>query len=622
MTDQNSETRRQTLLSAFKRTGVSFFWKLVIVAAGVGGYFALNAMEQSKSNFDKANTDSVVIVDRPENDWQDIIELPANDVSAMFDNYVDTKVEANKKLVDDLKLYVNRVKYQPVQNSDELLDRMNQEILKDEAAAERDSEQQLDFLEKQFAARKASLFEKCALPVEPIPASATVANHAENKKVSVVRPCPQSLPRNPTCAQVTNQFACWKDNYEAQRRTLTNRDSQVKIHEARMKGVYEHLRPKLIARVDSEKGQRKVDSFAVLFPSKVLDEKNGIHVIFSIFWLTCMVILVFGVLFVILFLLRPLPPFAGGVEALSEQTKDLLARPSATPAVAKSVLFTVTALGIGTAVAVSGGMNMPGSNKRSNLELVNSRYTNGPGDQFGENSKPQRPQIINVAAPPISPPSVTVNVPSSDNAKLDRLSQSFAQLDSNVRTLTGNLNTLKSGVDNTLSHIDSAMDQKVQPIGSRLVLVGDEVASTKSELQAFKAEAATLKNDFLTRIDGLNTSFQDFRNEDLSQVRIPGNRDFFSKTASIFSWDKERYLVTTQSYLALKRLMCVKTVSDRQTASCTLNATCDCEKNELVEKLRSLIGKKPMTKSQLFDELKGADVESWKSIILRYTRVV
>jgi len=60
MTGQDSETRRQTLVSAFRRTTVSFFWKLIIVAAGVGAYFALNGMEQSKSHFDDANTDSLI----------------------------------------------------------------------------------------------------------------------------------------------------------------------------------------------------------------------------------------------------------------------------------------------------------------------------------------------------------------------------------------------------------------------------------------------------------------------------------------------------------------------------------------------------------------------------------
>ena len=122
-------------------------------------------------------------------------------------------------------------------------------------------------------------------------------------------------------------------------------------------------------------------SFAYLFPARVLDEKNGSHVIFNILWLTCMVLLVFGILFVILLLLRPLPPFACGVEALTEQTKSLLARPSATPELARTVTVTLAALGIGTAVAVAGGMSMPSSGRNSNLELVQSRYQDGSANR-------------------------------------------------------------------------------------------------------------------------------------------------------------------------------------------------------------------------------------------------
>jgi hypothetical protein len=46
--------------------GSSSFWKLIIVAAGIGAYYALNAMETAKIKFYQTKTARLVIVDSPQ----------------------------------------------------------------------------------------------------------------------------------------------------------------------------------------------------------------------------------------------------------------------------------------------------------------------------------------------------------------------------------------------------------------------------------------------------------------------------------------------------------------------------------------------------------------------------
>jgi len=626
MADPDLPTRNQRIVSVSKRTGASFLWKLIIVAAGIGAYFALNAMEATKTKFYQTKTASLVIVDTLQVQPSDVIELSAQEVRDFMDPNKNTQIVANydKAFVDNLKLYVDRVKYQPVQNSQELLDRMNQEIRNEEAAAERVSEQQLDILERQYAARKAALFEKCPLPAESMSTIAKAENAATNSKPPVIKPCPQSLPSAASCEQIITQFSCWSNNYAAQKRGQEDKDKYVsQTREAQVKAIYEYVRPQLISRVNQIKKDRQVHSFAYLFPGNVLDERNGSHVIFSIFWLTCMVILIFGVLFVILLLLRPFPPFAGGTEALSDQAKSFLSRRFGAPEIAKTAIAATTALGIGTAVAVASSMNMPNhdTNPPSSRVVQNIYDNSQSGNKPGSISKPPILNVTLASPPPVAP---NVYVASADSRKVDDLTTAYGELNRNFQMLTQNYNTLKSEVGTTLGRIDSAMDQKVQPLGTQLISVTDELAHTKSDLQELKADATTLKNDFITRIDLLNSSILDSRNDDLSQLRIPAHRNLFTKTLSLFKVNGERYLVTMQSYLALRRLMCVKKVYNRP-GTCAVDGKCDCDQNNLVDKLRDLIGTKPVTESEFSEMLSNADAtawQTWKAIILRYTRVV
>src|SRR5215213_4075791 len=624
MIKQNSAPGNQKFWSIFNRTGSSFLLKVAIVGIGIGAYYALNSIERAKDNFDQVRKASVVIVDRAVPiSSADIIELTTADIGKFLDDYKSNRTKAlspadEKKLIADMKGYVNRVKYQRVRDGNELLDLMNQEILKDEGAAQRTNEQQLDILERQFAARKASLVEKCPLAETP-PAGAESKEKNGTAKTPRLKPCAQTLPRNATCAQVTSQFECWSKNYEAQKSSLVNKDSEISTNRGdRVEVVYEHLRPKLLGKISAEKDSRQVKSFAFLFPARVLDEKTGSHVIFSIFWLTCMVILVFGTIFIILQLLRPLPPFARGSEALSDQAKFFLTRRSASPELARTLIATTAALGIGTAVAVAGGMNMPGTERRANAEMFKaSQITAGVVNDSRQAPKPSQPQIIDNTAPITYLYPTKIYVPSSEGARIDSLAQSFGQLDTSLKVLTENITKFEAGVQADLTAVNKTIDQKIQPVVSNVDSLKNEVVSTKSDLTTLKNQTASVKNDFLTKIDGLNTSIQNLGNDDLSRLRIPGHRNIFSKASSLFRWDSERYLVTTESFMALRRVICVKNdekISLGQKPSpCSLNANCTCVNNELMNKLKLLIGHEPMTDSQLSKELSAADAGAWKS---------
>jgi hypothetical protein len=655
MNSKGQPTGDSNVRSVFIQTGMSFFWKLVIVMAGVVAYYGLNSMESSKGRYDKARNAPIVIVDElapnPTETGQErnSVELKAASVKAFFkDNKVGTVSPSaeERKFIADMEGYVDRAKYQPFKNGDELLDRLNQEILKDEAADEGVRQAQMDIIHKQYVAKQTALLtqinEKCQPEIqaqEPVK-----ANHA--------RPRQKAPPRTEdlNCKQLAQQIANSETDHTRQSEAVKNKFAQInRVREARVRRVYDYMRPQLLAQIEEQKGKQPIRSFAYFFPSNVLDEKNGIHVIYSIFWLTCMVMLIFGVLFLILLVLRPLPPFAGGAEALSDQARSFLTKRSATPELAKTLIVTTAAIGIGTVVAVAGGMNMPTAGRITAFDPQAQYQINltREGVKPGEPPKPapQGSPVINVTAyaPITYPTPMTISIPSSEGPRIDALAREFG-------TLGGQLHALKTdydGINAQFTLVDDAVKKTVplvdqlgktaKEIKNEQVISGINLSIAQADLDNLQQRANSIEVDFFKRAEVFNATLQDLRNDQLRQSSPLRTQNIFTRTKQLFTVGPERYLVTGQSYLLLRSMMCTvqsnpatNTTSSSTTtaaAPCTLDTRCNCTSDmaTILNKLKNLIGGEPMTEDAFmsnFDANERTKLKLWKPVILKYTRAV
>lgn len=136
--------------------------------------------------------------------------------------------------------------------------------------------------------------------------------------------------------------------------------------------VLEEIKP-----VDNE----KPPLYAFFEP--VLDERRSLYVVYQIFYVTLVVILVCGLVATIGLLLRRLF-FAGSADALNERAKELLttrAAAGATPDIMRTVMLSVAALGVGTAVAAAGA----GINNKADRALAAANDT----AYYGSNRLPR-----------------------------------------------------------------------------------------------------------------------------------------------------------------------------------------------------------------------------------------
>lgn len=658
----NPDTTSTTkYLPALKTTSVSFFWKLLIVIAGVAAYYGLTAMENTKSRYDQAKSAlPIVIVDALQG--KDAIELTSDDLKAMFTNHA-VRAQSNKNkqpqppaekpdaFIANMQAYVDRAKYQSFVNGNAVVIRLNEEILKDQSSDERAFQQQSDLLAKQYAARKYALEtqqnEECGQVIKSEQPAAQNFAHTRRRRSQ-----PKSSAVN--CAEIASQIERSKINYELQDKGIKAELAKLNQQtEERVKSVYEDLRPQLLARLSNQPTRETVSSFAFLFPSSVLDQNNGSHVIYKIFWLTCMVILVFGVLFIILLLLRPLPPFAGGAEALTEQAKSFLSKrgAAATPELARTVIVTTAALGVGTAVAVAGGMNMGSAREasfhqnvedpRAYYQLAENNDRRWPKPEFGPS-----PQIIVTAIAPVTNPApTTVHIHSSDPrvdalvSKVEGVNTSLFSMGNGVTSLDNKVSQINNGFIGDLSRINQAVEQ----LETRHTTLSNQVITAETNLAELKGQADVLSGDVLLRLGITGEAMDGLRRDFVTQLRPP-NRNFFSRVRGVFGSSNARYMVTNQSYMALESALCAVgytakpatrdldvALSDRLREDCDLTSPCarssTCTNptmQQILPSLKGLVGRPPMTEIELMNALPAnmdsAEFKRWKPIILRYTR--
>lgn len=198
-------------------------------------------------------------------------------------------------------------------------------------------------------------------------------------------------------------------------------------------------RPQLLKLFNDKKGEAFPRDFV---SANILNEHSGSYAVYQVFWYFFMVVVVFGLLYFIFLVLRPLPPFAAGSDLLSEQARNFFQTGGrVTPQLAKAAAVTVAALGIGTAVA--GGLpsgRTPRSPVNDGDEVARVQEPSTPSSQrlsgngTGRQNTGNQPDI-EVTTPVVTPSHTTVSYPypvylpsSTDSTRIDGLVRQMARL--------------------------------------------------------------------------------------------------------------------------------------------------------------------------------------------------
>lgn len=614
---------------------------LLIVVAALIAYFGLGALEKAKSTYEGEQSAPLVIVERDEaNDDQKknasgdngkkvVTELPASQVKA--------------QLPASMQHYIDKIEHQNFKSANELIDRLNEEVLATGDANKKEYQDKIDNLNKssitEFSTFLSSIrdTQKNHVDAETIKGliDAIEQNQAGEKggALAVLRKQSQAI---------WDRYKAFQTAYGAAKEDLQLKMSGVdKIAHNELKTVYSDFKPKLQTLIQDAKGKPQNESpfWNTYNPSSVLNEKNGSHVIYQTIWLTFVIVLVFGVLYVILMLLRPLPPFAGGTEALTEQAKTFLSRRggggggASTPELARTIAVTAAALGIGAAVVVAGGaagrkaapaanVDYSDSEAQGDVSRPNNRYLNA-GNRSG-NELPRFPEIpaaiINL--PPVDPPPVyyfptnKVDVPKIDETRLNQLSAAI-----------NNLTDPRTGVEARLRDESTKLGGQITAVDKKFGTV--DVPALKvlvdplpGKVQGLETTAGQLRSEFLDKLNSASATVEDIRGDSLERFRRPEGRNLFTRFKQLF--DKERYVVSGQSHMALKNLMSYRVsqpcLNDPK-KTCVETKYRDPNAQKILETLETLIGEKPMDESTFLGKFTKDNIKPWKTLILRYTRV-
>lgn len=378
------------------------------------------------------------------------------------------------------------------------------------------------------------------------------------------------------------------------------------------------------------------------FSARVLDDSRGEYALYQAVYITCVVILVFGLLYPFYLLLRLLPPFAVSLDPLTDQAKQIIsgrrdvrgaAATLAAPAIAKTLALSVAAVGIGTTVAVANS----GSNRQKEPEqLAASESVSRPNPRRKEpneegSSSTTPADDARIAALESTLTQVLDHLSQSKDPTLGlevaRLRGEFESLNKSTTDLGSQVSTLKERTgDIDFKNLDArtkglmATDvpwiQQIPDLKKNTdQLVKTDVPRLDTGLKEFKDKANLVEKDLFAKLDE-SAKRLDLANNQILGARFndSGNpsRSFFSRF-NVFA--SNRYMVTYQSYRIMENLMCEQPVG----LTGALNPA-KCKDSSILAKMKEQVGQPPVSESQLLATL-GATSSAWKNQILRFTRV-
>lgn len=439
--------------------------------------------------------------------------------------------------------------------------------------------------------------------------------------------------------------------------------------------VYEKLKPtlsKLIAGAPgAPKDYAKTNLGLFSFdPRPVLDAKNGTHVVYQIVRLALMMVLGLGLIFLMVFLIRLVPPISRGTDQFVERAGEFFKRSDAGgPQLAKTLLMTVSAVGIGAAVAVGStvvGLTLatgdPGyvasQDKRDDQGGSKGKERNGKTDEGSDDERGPEGAIgppgpaggpgsqvdlheVKLVPPIVYPSPITVSGPATVTLNKD-----------SITTITDAITKFQS------SSIDLRVTDIVKKEIERLKVNNPNPPKTSDccspdlvpRIEALEAWQKNSSQTFVLNLDALANNLRSTKETveklqaaDLERVQNSGGRGLVTRGKQFLQGDK--YMVTPRTVEALKLLMRKPARDCDSTTPPGTNAAakkcCD-EKpadksycpNPIVEailtQLSNMVADPPQSESNFMKELRNIakargdvidkTIDQWKSTILKYAR--
>jgi hypothetical protein len=647
-------------------------WKLLIVGLAVGAFFGLNSLQSAKTRYEKKKNaialvnlagDSSTAEEATELDYADVkseltqvFEVSIREAQSKISGAMSDPVAASiKAITKQASNSVNRAT--TFKDKNELIGYLIGEIDRAKDREEKRLEDDKNRRIQTYETLQINCHNDRQKFLEGLNTTADRALYEELTKPEQGKP------------QITSDQAQTAEPLTADSLVKKAKDFEDKRHSDEVAGIdyvafkiYGNLYSKFAKDLgDLIERQRNSGYLA----ARVLDDKRGEYAIYQAGYLTCVVLLVFGLLYPIYLLLRLLPPFAASLDPLADQAKAIISGRTAggavgslaAPGIAKTLALSVAAVGIGTAVAVANNGSSPAKYQSPALaEVAAPKNPTLPVKQGGEGeSQPGGPpgtatptpddsRIIALESrirvledrPDVAGPDVSGLVRGLDDLrsgfsslKLDR--QKVENFENGVDRFN-RFSALTSGInfpDLNTRTADLAVGDatKLKDITSELktTLLPQLTARTeKLENRAGDLESNLFKRLDLAsaKLDTANTQILGTRDDSFVDRQGSQGRSIFTRTKQLLKG--ERYMATNQSYRVMENLMCEKSLEPAATP--TVSTCIGSQARAILEVLREHIGRGPFDKTAFLQPFKTTgvgDVSStpWTRALLRYNRL-
>jgi hypothetical protein len=672
------------------------------MAVALGAYAGQRYLEQMKQDYDKERSLPLVIVDdKAARGRENFIWLSVSSIQNPLLAAEKVADHSQGMRHTSLAEFVNRIKYQNLKDDKEIIDRLNAEVLAESDLAKRAYLDTRDTLNKNRAEKltllaneKTRVYNRLAQLVsksmtetdagkknaeidaaivklkEAHPADEKMVDDLKLTRASATAKPPTRNRRKPVQSPSTvpsidrglgvaneEQLAVWLSTLDKQTedeqnigvaREWINKADQVA--QSQIKIIHETLRPLLSKTIIPE--AKRAQGFtsesgtlsAFFDPRSVFNDKSGSYVIYQTLWLICIGVMVFFLIFLFFALMRPFPFFANRSETLAAQFESLLSRPraaeGAAPQLARSLVVSAAALGVGTAaaVAVAGDrvINRPQAGRNNNA-VVASAYEPGEGEVYPPGRRrpvdplhtPLKveltPQIIYPQPTVIEhPPHPTPGGTPFDPTLITGLQERVINLTNSNANLSNTVSHLQTEV-RKVGEVEKGVAGLKQQVGlvqvpaleSKVGMIEQSAKANESNLAGLDGRVGRMESGFataLTKISGdLNETkgaVSDLRNNSFERTQNSGGRNFFTRTKELFRGD--RFMVSHQSAKSLEDLMCRENCPEGSA------------KRAIINVLKSLVGEPPISQSDFMQSFAAVNknvLEKWKPLILKYTRV-
>jgi len=691
--------------------------KILAVVVVVGAFNFIRLIEARKRGYDEAYNRPIIIVDDPF--WTDCEEslkmspMPSPSPVSVHAICGDARLIAassiQNKLVPDKDLIelVDKIKYQNFQSESDILQRLDAEIL---TAADYFKRVTLTTLESE---RKSLLNKQAELKQDEEPVTDKLKAIYEKKKADSDR-------RNKDPKKLFQEFTAWRAEKSAlaayptdemvakwrlklystevasgrrtkssvlkedellswyRKITTTSPDTKLEFFNNKIQAVdvdarnkikliYEKLNPELPSLVSNALfSQPREDGFRARFnPTGIYDEKSGSHVVYQTLWMTCAMVLVFGVLFGVFLILRLLPGVANGMEVLKGHAGDLFSHAGmAIPQAGKSLLVGVATLGVGAAVAVGGTAAV------SQLHLVETESIRGADGKTGERGKTGDPGnpgalgkpgergsdgkssepftgtlTVQLQGPIALSSPITVNGPETvtlNTDSLQALKDYITQLSDpafSTKITTQMTEVATKIVEDKIKTIDTeSLDKRLRELENQKL--ESRVTVLELSLSSFPA---TLGNQLAQSLSPLKDEMTATRLaiERLNMQPGSGSQGLFPRLKGAFKGDK--YLMTYQSLTSLGLLIrmsadqsCKQSVASSVPCCPSASPIATCPDDLIFSSLAGMLGEPPLDENAFWNKLKEiwnekmkkvaqgkkpTKIDDWRVVILRQTRI-